>query len=310
MDSAKFGNIKQMINMKLSKGEDIDYESVKKDILNQAAELAIEEESRATNSINLEIHKAKHRKSFYCACKCRRCGNNHSHPTNKCFHLKKKKHDTTSNEAFKRNQQINCVKIGNSNVRFKQLNTHNLNWDDRMDDSLVQDVNDKRCALTVLSNVRLKRRLNENGEMFCFCDASFDSYGYVMYLDGDLIYGKSRVAPKPVARRLLSILTIGSNCNVRFRHISGRHNPTDLILRGCSPAQYMVQRIWKIDLLRLLKFAFENILIDVFGPLVLRNNQKAYGLMTVCRSTKATRIRVLENLRKDCLFEVLLNLWY
>ena len=90
--------------------------------LNQAAELAIEEESRATNSINLEIHKAKHRKSFYCACKCRRCGNNHSHPTNKCFHLKKKKHDTTSNEAFKRNQQINCVKIGNSNVRFKQLN--------------------------------------------------------------------------------------------------------------------------------------------------------------------------------------------
>ena len=46
MDSAKFGNIKQMINMKLSKGEDIDYESVKKDILNQAAELAIEEESR------------------------------------------------------------------------------------------------------------------------------------------------------------------------------------------------------------------------------------------------------------------------
>ena len=143
LDSIKFGSIKQSINMKLSKGEDIDYESVKKEILNQAAELNIEEEeSLASRSINLEINKAKHQKRFYCACKCKGCGSNRTHPTAKCFHLKK--HDTTSNEAFKRNHQINAIKIGNSNVRFKKLNV-------LLDSGATAHfVNDK----TILSNIQ------------------------------------------------------------------------------------------------------------------------------------------------------------
>ncbi|KAJ6215353.1 hypothetical protein RDWZM_009853 [Blomia tropicalis] len=54
--------------------------------------------------------------------------------------------------------------------------------------------------------------------------------------------------PMVIARCLLIILTLGSSCNARFKHILGKHNPTDGFFGGFNPKQYLKERIWARDM--------------------------------------------------------------
>ncbi|KAI2798848.1 hypothetical protein BLOT_010830 [Blomia tropicalis] len=54
--------------------------------------------------------------------------------------------------------------------------------------------------------------------------------------------------PMVIARCLLIILTLGSSCNARFKHILGKYNPTDGFFGGFNPKQYLKERIWARDM--------------------------------------------------------------
>ncbi|KAI2802362.1 hypothetical protein BLOT_009807 [Blomia tropicalis] len=209
------------------------------------------------------------------------------------------------------------VKLG---LRLLFAKTHALNWDDELEESLIQEIKSHVQEIDVLSNVQLKRKLDKKGELYCFCDASFEAYGYVIYMDGDIVYGKSRVAPMrgtrtivdlellalyesakmvdrivkyleyhgvvhmfsdskinldrlklspnefpiAIARRLLTILTLGSSFNARFKHISGKNNPADGFSRGVNPKQYLKEHIWALDMPNILKYTSEPIATKTF----------------------------------------------
>ncbi|KAI2800881.1 hypothetical protein BLOT_012456 [Blomia tropicalis] len=54
---------------------------------------------------------------------------------------------------------------------------------------------------------------------------------------------------------------------------------------------------------------FEDVVTDMFGPITLFNSSKSYGMVVICRSSKAVKLHVVENQTEEALRLALMSIW-
>nr|XP_027201522.1 uncharacterized protein LOC113795533 [Dermatophagoides pteronyssinus] len=86
---------------------------------------------------------------------------------------------------------------------------------------------------------RIVKLLNYDGEILMFTDSLVNIHR---------LKSSPNAFPIKVARRMLAILMIAGEIQIKFHHISGSKNPADLFSRGCRAGRYINSKIWKINI--------------------------------------------------------------
>ena len=69
-------------------------------------------------------------------------------------------------------------------------------WDDDLNEDIVSKINDLTIGLNELNKIKFVRYVEDQNQLSCFVDASIGGYGYAIYLEKDLIFGKSKISPR------------------------------------------------------------------------------------------------------------------
>ncbi|KAI2800105.1 hypothetical protein BLOT_014012, partial [Blomia tropicalis] len=78
-------------------------------------------------------------------------------------------------------------------VMFSELLA--LDWDQTIDYERKIRIDKVRSKLHLIAGIKLPRYVHGRN-LLCFVDACFIGYGYVIYRDQDIVFGKSKIAPK------------------------------------------------------------------------------------------------------------------
>ncbi|KAI2801953.1 hypothetical protein BLOT_009774 [Blomia tropicalis] len=285
-----------------------------------------------------------------------------------------------------------------------------LEWDQKLDEEDIRNIENTRLHFSKINDVRLPRHV-KGSNLMCFVDACLTGYGYVIYLDQHIIFGKSKISPKrrtivelellalsegvKALSRLIPLLLFDqvlvfsdsqvnierlkkspndfpvdadarpqglieqrgllhfSSRDVNYRpiwiprgthlaevilieahrkslhrgvhmtlamisdgiRVSGAERHLKRIIKNCTLCRAIRGKIINQPLGMLhdnqKRFVqpFEDVVTDMFGPLILANGSKCYGVIVVCRSTKAAKLFVIENQSEEALYSALSSIW-
>ena len=153
-------------------------------------------------------------------------------------------------------------------LKFRLLfaKTAKLDWDDNLDQDTLDSIGVLASDMNMIQDIHFRRIVDTTADLNCFCDASDYGYGYVVYVGDDIVFGKSKLAPKSKTIVDLELLAMYEAVMATSKIIG--HLKFKGIVRILSVSQINIQRLAKSPndhsihvarrLLKILTIGFEH----------------------------------------------------